>query len=337
VKSVYKLKNSVTDKYIYNADGSIKTQEFTGTGNCTFKATNADFQIKLISSDDFPGHSELIFGLGENGEIQAWSIDGQTQYTVVSSSATPTNIITVAGSAFQVYSKVQSATIKIKAKDGNKDLGEEEITISVIAPSDIYLIDEPNFTGYWHIKNTYSLVKYGRYLVAPFTVSFHNIKIQEWGDLTQGNKPGYAKYIGDSDKEKNYWAARGMINTYHKPTGRFVNIMSCKGTYETTRGKLVNVVETYDMIGYASLINPFSIPEPRTGANYLRLLIRYQVQVDGYEANCSNPVNYSATINKEGQKYKIAITKRNVEPKMIETDSENSSFIEVIPKPLSLP
>jgi hypothetical protein len=92
-KVTYKLKNSVTDKYIYNADGSIKTQEFTGTENCTFKATTANFQIKLVSSDDFPGHSELTFGLGEDGEIQAWSIDGQTKYQIIESSATPVNVI----------------------------------------------------------------------------------------------------------------------------------------------------------------------------------------------------------------------------------------------------
>jgi hypothetical protein len=66
-KVVYKLKNSVTNKYIYNPDGTVKTQEFTGTGNCRFKSTLGNFRIVLLPDDNFSGRSLSSLGVGETG------------------------------------------------------------------------------------------------------------------------------------------------------------------------------------------------------------------------------------------------------------------------------
>jgi hypothetical protein len=99
----------------------------------------------------------LTFGLGEKGTIEVWSIDDTTQYTVISSSATPTDVMTATGKTFQALVKASSATITVKAKDGSTDLGEETITTSVIEPSGAYLIMVPNSKDYNHTKGTFNL------------------------------------------------------------------------------------------------------------------------------------------------------------------------------------
>jgi hypothetical protein len=37
--------------------------------------------------------------------------------------------------------------VKVKAKDGTIDLGEEKVTATVVKPSSIYLVEDPNVTG----------------------------------------------------------------------------------------------------------------------------------------------------------------------------------------------
>jgi hypothetical protein len=333
VKSVYKLKNSVTDKYIYNADGSIKTQEFTGTGNCTFKATNANFQIKLVSSDDFPGHSELIFGLGEAGEIQAWSIDGQTQYTVVSSNAIPTAIVFAGGTSFRVFGTSGDATITVNVKDGETDLGGEKITVSVIEPSGTYLIDDPDTTGYDHVKDTYGLSLKGRYVLTPFNVSFSNLKTKEWGDKKNAaGNPGYAEYTGVADVNQNYFAAIGWIGYLHEP-GNYYSVMSCKDTYNKTKncqgGPIINVKESTDTTGIPSGVG-LPANEPKTGQVTVILPSRYLVQRSGDEGTINGATSIM-TVQENEKKYKIKIQKTAITPLSVNSDAPTKTWTDVVP------
>ncbi|MDR2172483.1 MAG: hypothetical protein LBP59_20270 [Planctomycetaceae bacterium] len=327
VKSVYKLKNSITDQYIYNADGSIKTQEFTGTGNCTFKATNADFQIKLVSSDDFPGHSKLIFGLGENGEIQAWSIDGTTQYTVDSSSATPSDVMTATGTAFQVLVKAGSVTIKVKAKNGSTDLGEETITASAIEPSGAYMIMDPNSKDYNHRKETFNLKYKCRYVLTPNNVSFANLKRAEWGE---DDVTGISYYKGDADITKNYFAAIHGVGKKHEH-GTFISILKCKDTYQKSGGPYINVSKGIDTTGTGTQ-NVFLQSGPYVGKMTLTLPVRYQITVNGQIAEKTIKASVVSTmeITNPGVNHVITVSKTGTSLSK-EKDSDNKSITPVIP------
>jgi hypothetical protein len=323
----YELKDSVKDEYLHNDDGSIKTQTFTGTGSCTFKATTLDFQIKLVSSDNFPGHSELTFGLGEDGEIQVWSIDGKTQYTVVSSSATPTDVMTATGTAFQVLVNAGSATIKVKAKDGSIDLGEETITVSAIEPSGAYLIMDPNSKDYNHTKGTFHLSYKCRYVLIPNNVSFAKLKRAEWGE---DDATGISYYKGDTNVNTNYFAAFPGVGRPHSP-GSFNSISKCKDTYQKQGGPYINVSQSTDTTGM-SHVHVFPSSGPTVGKMTLILPIRYQVTVQGQSAE--KTINASVAsimeITKPGADHVITISKTGTSLSK-EKNSDSKSITPVSP------
>jgi hypothetical protein len=281
----YKLKNSVTDEYLHNDDGSIKTQTFTGTGSCTFKATTASFQIKLVSSDDFPGHDELTFGLGETGEIQAWSIDGKTKYQVVESSVTPSDIINVSGaSLFSCGVQQNIATITVNAMVGN-NAQTDTVTASVIKPSGVHQIFDPNTTDtdhFFHRKGSITLEFRGRYVFTPSNVSFAALSIKEWGiDNSNGDShyeaPAYVM-IGPIPQPNLFSSWNGKV---HNASDEWGSIMSCKQSYQLTKdkpyGPLINVEAGYDMIGPYNEQSVLPSNPPRAGLLSLTFPIRYRV------------------------------------------------------------
>jgi hypothetical protein len=201
VKVVYKLKNSITDEYIYNSDGSIKTQEFTGTGNCRFKSTLGNFRIVLLPDDNFNGRSLSALGVCETGNnfpgypgkiyvepigstpssdilpLQDFSSNNEDSFRMKSN--LPNGIAT-----FTAGNTRGNAVVTAKDKNGNS----ETYTIEILEPQKIRMelqnrmINSQNrrfkYKNTYHNKAFYvsiSLVAY----IEPKEVSFSEIKIGE--------------------------------------------------------------------------------------------------------------------------------------------------------------
>jgi hypothetical protein len=211
VKSVYKLKNSVTDKYIYNADGSIKTQEFTGTGNCRFKSTLNNFRIVLLPDDNFSGRSLSALGVGEtgggqneNGKIYVEPIGSTSQSDIFPLQSFSSSDTT----AFSMDANYENGTAKFIARGikGNtvvtatdKNGISETYNIEILQPQGIRMEVQNKMTIHpinsrTEYKNSFHntafrvrlcLVTY----IDPKEVSFFKIKVYE----------GYAKYTRKED------------------------------------------------------------------------------------------------------------------------------------------
>jgi hypothetical protein len=209
VKSVYKLKNSVTDKYIYNADGSIKTQEFTGTGNCRFKSTLNNFRIVLLPDDNFSGRSLSALGVGETGSngsspnagkiyvepigntqlseilpLQDFSSNNENAFKMPSINLTNGTTTFIAGDT------KGNAVVTAKDKNGNS----ETYTIEILEPQNIRMALQHKATthpinatmiykGVSHSNAFFVRIRLVTY-IEPKEVSFFKIKAYE----------GYAEY-----------------------------------------------------------------------------------------------------------------------------------------------
>jgi hypothetical protein len=219
VKVVYKLKNSITDKYIYNPDGTVKTQEFTGTGSCTFKSTNATFKIEIKPSDDFIGNRSNL-GIGEPAKVvvSEWK-QNDPKVTFVSMYATGTNTATPptatltgvssdgsnpSGSpSFTAGDYAGSATITVNVTiDGTA--ATDSIGITVIEPSGAVIIQHPN-TFKRHEKNEDSVGFIGTSYYLPNTVSFWKVSFREGS--CRGEGKGFYKRIDGlvHPEDVNHW------------------------------------------------------------------------------------------------------------------------------------
>ncbi|MDR1369066.1 MAG: hypothetical protein LBJ72_02895 [Dysgonamonadaceae bacterium] len=339
VSVTYDIWDNIANKKKTDASGKVLTfGPYTAATECTFKATTGQFKIKMISSDDFPGHATYDFGLGESGTVEAWSFDNSKQYTIDSSNAQPEGVMKMTSTTtFQASSTDFVATVKVKAKDGTTDLGEENVVATVVKPSSIYLVEDPNVTGYDHKKDTYGLVLTGFYVIAPFNVSFKNLLIKEWGDKKDGDKPGYAEYRGDPDPAKNYFAKGRLIGSLHPPTEDDLTTISCKLTYEKTKdrigGPLLNI-SGHDITGLPSRVG-LPVSEPKTGEATVFLPIRYQVKIEdkivvGSEA-IANGTTSIVAVQKQGSKYMITVRKTDLTSKSVSSDAPTSTWIYVIP------
>jgi hypothetical protein len=310
------FKLTVTFDVLDKKTGSKKPNEkfgpYEGVSECTFKSTAGNFKIKLIPDDNFPGHSNSTFGIGESGFIEAWSFDEKIKYSVVSGVSTMPDIVLASTWAFTTYEKVGVATIKINANDNNGNaIGEESITISIIEPSGAYLIFDPNFAGYNHTKGCFDLLYLARYILAPSNVSFSNIKIYEWGE---DDTTGVSKYKGDTDQSKNYFAWIGIVESEHNPSSP-VGIMSCKYSYEKTKsygtGALVNVSVESDLTGIVNGEVPVS--GPMVGKVTLSIPIRYKIIPVGATSAVYKTLPFSVVsikeIVKSGDLYIINVSK----------------------------
>jgi hypothetical protein len=352
VSVTYDQWDKIANKKKTDASGKVLTfGPYSADVSCTFVATEGKFKIKMISTDDFPGHATYDFGLGEWGKIEAWSFDNTKKYTIDSVDAQPADVIKVGLEldtirTFQALSKDQSAIVTVKAKDGETDLGEEKVTATVVKPSSIYLIEDPNGTGYDHKVNTYGLTLHGRYVIAPFNVSFMKLSIREWGDKThngkpisEGGKPGYAYYTGVTDKTKNYFAKIGEIGKLHFPS-KYYGIYSCNETYYKTNnpekfvgGPLLNIFTGSDATGIPEDFDQLD-SEPKTGEMTIFLPIRYRVKITNVSPDFVAEVNGTTSIfevKKQGDKYIITVRKTNLTSKSVNADDDTTTWKEVYP------
>ncbi|MDR1484459.1 MAG: hypothetical protein LBT09_06510 [Planctomycetaceae bacterium] len=338
--------DNVANKKKTDASGKVLTfGPYSAYISCTFVATEGKFKIKMISNDDFTGHAPYSFGLGESGTVEAWAFDNSKQYTIDSTDIQPPNVIeATSNTTFQAYSKDQSATVKVKAKDGTIDLGEEKVVATVVKPSSIYLVEDPNVTGFDHKVDTYGLLLRGRYVIAPFNVSFMNVAKKEWGNKKKGGKPGYAEYTGVADKTKNYFAQIGVIGSLHSPGEDFGEICYCKATYNKTKdrigGPLLNVSSTYDTTGIKSRVG-LPTSEPKTGQITIFLPILYNVAVRGEVIVDSYVVVSGATsineVQKQGGKYIITHRKTDLTSISVSSDAPTRTWTPVMPLVLPYP
>jgi hypothetical protein len=225
VKSVYKLKNSVTNKYIYNADGSIKTQEFTGTESCTFKATNAQFKMEIKPEDDFIGNRSSL-GIGEPAEVvvSKWE---QTDPAVVfismtasgTNSATPPTdtLVNLSVNSFNAGHYAGAATLTVNVTVGGTP-ATDSIGVTVIEP-DGAIIVQANGTFKWHKTNTGSIGFKGTSCYLPDTVSFWRVSFREgWCKATAD---GYLKFKDGEEHEENvnnWWTCeKGISSVTNRP------------------------------------------------------------------------------------------------------------------------
>jgi hypothetical protein len=340
VKVVYKLKNSITDEYIYNSNRSIKTQEFTGTNFCTLKSTKVNFQIKLIPSDAFPGHEDLTFGIGEKGTIEAWSINGQIKYKIVGSEAMPNDVISTNGTnRFRAHIKEGSASIVIKVADSNENiLGLNLIVVNVIKPSGVYMVFDPNTTDnnhFFHRKGSITLEFKARYILSPSNVSFAALSIKEWGDNNIGEATYSApRILYDPIRPNIFFDA--MNGKKHEPTEEWIEIMSCKQSYEktknnTTYGTLINIEAGSDEIGPYSPDATLPNNIKRSGLYSLTLPIRYKIAnttpgQGGYHyENVPGKIMSKVTLEKVDNTHKITVTKGGLELS-VGVDDDNKNY-----------
>lgn len=231
--------------------------------------------------------------------------------------------------------KVSSATITVKAKDGSTELGEETITVSVIAPSGCYYIMDPNSKDYRHTKGTFNLNYNCRIVLTPSNVSFSNLKIAEWGE---DDKTGVSIYKGNSDKTINYFAAVGDIGNQHLPSG-FLRMLPCKRTAAVKKekgGPYINVESAVDNTGIPAH-RTFPTSGPTVGKMTIVLPIRYQASVgEQTEAKTIDATIVAIReITKQGEDYVITISKTGTSLSK-EKDSGDKSITPVIPSVLQV-
>ncbi|MDR2642755.1 MAG: hypothetical protein LBC74_08165 [Planctomycetaceae bacterium] len=342
VSVIYDQLDKVTGKKKTDGSGNVlKFGPYSKTVNCTFKTTTGKFKIKMISKDDFPGHATYDFGLGETGTIEAWSFDNSQQYTIDSSDTQPIDVMKMTSeTGFQVYAKAGTALVTIKAKNGTIDLGEEKVTATVVKPTSIYLIDDPNCRrgGYYHEINTYGFSLVGRYVIEPFNVSFMNLRTMEWGDKKSYGMPGYAEYEGDSNEATNYFAKLRIVGSLHPPSNPPSKHFSCKTTYETSKnridGPFLNISKDIDRTGIPT---SHGLPksEPKTGAVKIDLPIRYYVTENNNTLPNSgaevNGVTSIMNIKKHGEKYIITIRKTELTSVSESSDAPTKTWTPYIP------